>query len=37
LYEQDRKRFCWMNHCYGHLETMKAIKGLLGVRGAMDL
>jgi hypothetical protein len=26
-----------MNHCYGHLETMKAIKGLLGVRGAMDL
>jgi|ERR1700730_3000482 len=27
----------WMNHCYEHLGTMEAIKGLLGMRGAVDL
>jgi hypothetical protein len=27
----------WLNHCYEHLGTMEAIKGLLGMRGAVDL
>ena len=27
----------WLNHGYEHLGTMEAIKGLLGMRGAVDL
>lgn len=27
----------WMNHGYEHLGTMESIKGLLGMRGAVDL
>lgn len=27
----------WMNHGYEHLGTMEAVKGLLGMRGAVDL
>jgi hypothetical protein len=27
----------WLNHCYEHLGTMEAIKGMLGLRGAVDL
>jgi hypothetical protein len=27
----------WLNHCYEHLGTMEALKGMLGMRGAVDL
>jgi hypothetical protein len=27
----------WMNHGYEHLGTMEAVKGMLGLRGAIDL
>jgi hypothetical protein len=27
----------WLNHCYEHLGTMEALKGMLGMRGAIDL
>ena len=44
IYPTDQKQdtygsnlVIWMNHGYEHLGTMEAIKGLLGMRGAVDL
>jgi hypothetical protein len=44
IYPPDEKQdtygnylMVWLNHCYEHLGTMEAIKGMLGMRGAVDL
>jgi hypothetical protein len=44
IYPSDEKQdtygnnlVVWLNHTYEHLGTMEAIKGLLGMRGAVDL
>jgi hypothetical protein len=44
IYPPDEKQdtygnnlLVWLNHCYEHLGTMEALKGMLGMRGAIDL